>query len=115
VELVQDLLIVDRSWNGVKVLGDDAVVGVEGAGLFEQGVGTCGVAEQTGFFGVLDELGNAVFAGDEQGESVVAIAGVEGYGALEVLLGGEEVLAMDLFGAVEKRSAGGAEWRAGRV
>jgi hypothetical protein len=101
VELVQDLLIVDGGWEGVEVLGYDAVVGVEGAGLLEQGVGACGVAEETGLLGVLNELGDAVLAGDEQGEGVVAIAGVEGYGALEVLLGGEEVLAMNFFRAVE--------------
>jgi hypothetical protein len=37
---------------GVKVLGDDGVLGIEGAGLREEGVGGCGLSEEAGLPGL---------------------------------------------------------------
>ena len=70
--------------SGIEVLQDDGVLGVEGAGLGEEGVGGSGLTEETGFAGLQNQLGDAMLAGDVEGHGVVGAAGVElvGFGKL---------------------------------
>jgi hypothetical protein len=68
----------------------------------------------------LDELGDAILAGDDEGEGVVAVVGVESRGALEVLHGGGEILVVDLFRAFKISVVGlaklfGGDGRRGRL
>ncbi len=83
------------------MLRDDGVVGVELAGFVEQVVGAGGVAGLPCCCRELDEFGDTVFAGDQQGEGVVAVAGVELDGVGEAALGGGEVLVVELARAFE--------------
>ncbi len=83
------------------MLGDDGVLGIEGAGLCEEGVGGGGLSEETGFAGLLDQFGDAILAGEDEGEGVVGVAGVELLGFGELGLGGGEVVVVEETGAVE--------------
>jgi hypothetical protein len=86
---------------GVKVLGDHGVLGVEGAGLRKEGVGGCGLSQEAGFAGLLDELGDAILVGEDEGHGVVRIAGVELLGLGELGLGCGEVVVVEKASAVE--------------
>ena len=83
------------------MLDDDGVLGIEGAGLGEQGVGNGGLTQETGFAGLLDQLGDAMLPGDDKGEAVVGVAGVELLGLGELSLGGGEIVAVEEAGAFE--------------
>ncbi len=83
------------------MLEDDWVCGVEYAGLGEEGVGLGVVAEHALAAGLLDELGDAVLAGEGKGEGIVVVVGVEldGSGKVGGCVGG--VVAVELVGSGE--------------
>ena len=67
-----------------------AMMGLSGSSFWaccEQGVGLGVVAVQAGLGGELDELGEALLAGDDEGERVVAVAGGQLHGALKASSG----------------------------
>ena len=79
------------------MLGDDGIVGVEDVGLGEQVIGLVILAKAAGLGRRLHKLSDAVFADVCQGEDVVAVGGIELYGAGEAALGGRQVSVLDVF------------------